>query len=135
MRKKKTGVSVGIQTDAHELLDILKGGGVYSVNDLADEMNRTKERIRRIVSRVRRRFNDGDERFDSWIFSTANGYSIEEKAEHAAFETRLRMRMGMGVIMNGVHPMKTMKRMLPKQFEQLSLEFKPRLITMNKVVK
>jgi len=136
MVKKRDRVKLfNYASDVKDLLDIMQDGGVYTVDQLSDELNRTKERVRRIVKRARDKFNDGNKSVDYWVYSTRGGYTIEEKPEHAMHETRMRMRMGMGVILNGAHVFRTAKRIAARDFGAFQIEHKPKMLTMGRLIK
>jgi len=126
---------VTTNNDMKDLVSILSNGGIFSVDNLSNEMNRTKEYIRRLVAKIRRKFNDGDKEFDAWVFSTKGGYTMDEKPEHAVYEARMRIQMGMGVIMNGAYVIKTMKRIAVNDFNSLMVTYRPQMIQMGKFIK
>lgn len=134
-KSKNRFSGLNMSNDMKELVNVLSRGGVHSVEDLSDEMNRTKERIRIVVQKVRKRFNFGDKEFQTWVYTTAGGYTIEEKPEHMAYESRLRLNMGLGVILNGAHVLNQMKRLALKDFNGMMIEYKPRMLEMGKVIK
>ena len=135
MAKSNKFSGLNMTNDMKEMLVILSRGGIFSKEDLSDEQNRTPERIRCIVSNIRKRFNAGEEGFDTWVYTTAKGYTTDAKPEHMAYEARLRLSMGMGVILNGAYVLKQMRRIALKSFNGMMIEFKPRMIEMGKVIK
>jgi hypothetical protein len=111
-------------SDVEALIGILERGGVVAVDLLAKEMGRQKKEVRSIVREARQQFlNSG--KVEHWIYKAKGGYTIEEKPEHAAYEMRMRMAMGFGVISNGQHVYKTLKKLNFKMFDDVRLTYKP----------
>ena len=116
-----------------ELFGILSDEKVHSSFDLSEELNCSISRVRNLVRTCRQRFNNGDG--DSWIYVTKNGYTISDKPEHVSYEARLRLAMGFGILINGAFVLKQMKRIAQKDFGNLMIEYRPRMIEMGKIVK
>ena len=116
-----------------ELLEILSDDSVHSTLDLADELNCGKNRVRDIVRMCRQRFNNGDG--DTWVYCTRGGYTTSNAKEHVSYESRLRLAMGMGVLINGAFVLKQMRRIAQKDFGSLMIEYRPKMIEMGKLIK
>jgi len=132
---KKEQKRFSYASDVKNLLDIMQDGAIHSAEELADELNRTKDRVRLVVKKARQKFNNGDLDVDCWIYSTRGGYTIDEKPEHVMHEARMRYRMGIGVILNGAHVFSTAKRIAIKDFGTLQIELKPKMLSMGKLIK
>ena len=76
---------------------------------------------------------DGDTEIDSYIFATKGGYTTDNKPEHVMYEARLRMAMGTGVLINGIYVFKTSKKIAAKNFRQLKIEYKPKLLEIGQI--
>ena len=118
---------------AKGLWSILSDNNVHATNDLADELNCSKDKVRAIIQLHRKRFNSGEE--DTWVYLTRGGYTVDGRPEHVAYESRFRLAMGTGVIMNGMYVLKQMKRLAFKEFNGMMLEYKPKMLEMGKVIK
>jgi len=119
--------------DMVELQKILDRGGVWSAKDLSDELNREVLVIRRLIRRLRKAFLSGKN--DRWVFTTKGGYTMDEKPEHVAYESRLRFAMGTGMLLNGVYVFKRCRQIGIREFKGLMVEYKPKMFTINKVLK
>lgn len=129
-KKAKEVKHSDIETDIFEILE--DEGGVHSVVDIADRLNRTPGQVRRAVRRLRRRFNELDEKITQWIFTTKGGYTMDEKPEHALYESRLRLSMGTGVILNGMYAIKTSKRLALSEFNKMMVVYRPKMLMLGK---
>lgn len=118
-----------------ELLDIVGRGGVWSSDEIGKELGKDKAAVRRIVKTLRKKFNEGDKNVDRYIYTTSGGYTIDQKPEHPMYESRMRIQLGAGVIANGIYVFKQAKRLAPAEFRQLLVEYKPKMLTMNKFIR
>lgn len=115
--------------DAEALYDVLekRGDEVLSADALAKELGKTKEVVRSLVAEARRKYRAGDENFPNHIILTRGGWTLDEKAEHVAYETRFRMCMGFGVLANGQPVYKALKKLSYDTFKGLRIEFQPKI--------
>lgn len=118
---------------AKELLAFLSKGGIWNTSELAKELSVDKKKVTNLVQNVRKHFLKGEEGIP-YIFTTGIGYTLEEKPEHTAYETKMRMQHGYGVLMNGVYVFKRCKQIAPKMFEGLSIAFKPKMLTVARLI-
>jgi len=133
MKKTHSKKSRGLVRRASEseaLYNILEGGGIHSVDTLADEMNRSKGEVRRLIAEIRKGCREGSDIFEGHVFTTRGGWTLDQKPEHAAYETRMRFRMGFGCIVNGQPAYKALKKLDYKMFESVRLEFQPKLLAL-----
>jgi len=131
LQKRKNGSVVKRTSEAELLLDTMESGGILSMSVLAEEMDIPRDKVRKAIAQARENFRNGVEGFDRWIYTTKGGYTLEEKAEHAAYETRMRFSMGFGVIANGQHVYKALRKLNFKMFEGMKLEFKPKMLVVD----
>ena len=85
-----------------------------------------------MVHIAREKFLDGTA--DEYIHSTKRGYTINPKPEDMAGEARRRWRMGTSVVINGTPIYKQLKQLYGNRFNTLSVEYKPKLIEMKKLI-
>lgn len=113
------------------LLEIFKRGGVISADDLAVKLNIDVPLIRRLVSSIRKRNRKrGDV---PYIYTTGHGYSTEEKASHVLYEGQMRLRMGVGILANGMPVFKKCKQLAAAQFNKINIELRPKMLLVNKI--
>ena len=110
-------------------------GGVWSSRQLEKSTGYGNSQVRRIIRTLRIKFMDNDEKVRKYIYLTANGYSIEEKAEYMLYETNFRLRLGYGVLYNGRHVLTKCKRLTSKGFNNLMIEYKPKVALLAKLTK
>ncbi len=114
------------------LLVVLEQGGIWTVDNLARELLIDRKKLRLLVASLRRKFMAGHD--VPYIFTTGTGYTIEEKPEHIAFESRMRLRQGYGILLNGIYVFKRYKQLSPKAWDNLYVSFKPRVLPINKLL-
>ena len=132
-KEKRRRLFGSYASDVKNLLDILGDGGVHSSAELADELNRPRERIYAIVKKARDYFNKG--RVDYRVWSTSGGYTTSEKAEHAMYEARKRLSMGMGVLLNGDYVFAKARMLAKKEFNALKITYQPKMLILGKFIK
>lgn len=113
--------------------DDYSGGGIYSSLEIAKELDTSVEEIRKGVRKIRSKFLNGNEEFDRYVYTTKGGYTLDHKPEHVMYEARLRMAMGTGVLINGVYVFKTGKKIATRNFHQLKIEYKPKLLEIGRI--
>jgi DNA-binding winged helix-turn-helix (wHTH) protein len=118
-----------------ELYEILNRGGVSSSDDLSDELGIDKSKVRLLISSLRDRFRSNDESVELWIYTTKGGYTVDEKPEHVMYESRLRLQLGIGAIVNGAHVFKRAKMIASSNYSSMMLEFKPKALIMGSLIK
>ena len=117
-----------------DVYEVLERGGVWGSREIADELNIVANEVRKSVKMLRQMFHNNDTEINRYIFTTKGGYTIDNKPEHAMYEARLRMSMGTGVLINGIYVFKTSKKIGMKHFNQLKVEYKPKLLAIDKLL-
>jgi len=120
---------------AYELIEVLERGGTWSTQELADELNLEKHAIRALVGRVRKSFLEEENSTVPYIYTTKGGFTLEGKPEDVVYESKLRYAIGVGVLVNGVFVFKRCKKISPKQFANLNVTYKPKMLMFNNVIK
>ena len=115
-----------------ELIMVLERGDAFTTSEISDELGVPKQAVRQLVSSIRKRFLDGQEDV-TYIYTTPRGYSLDEKPEDVAYESKLRMQIGFGVLINGSFVFKRCKKIACSQFNALRLEFKPKMLTVKDI--
>ena len=123
--KRETLISV--------VLAILSDGQEHTAKDIASEINREVRDVYVIVNRNRRLFLEG--KCDTRINSCRDGYTLCSAVDVMAHEFRKRLVVGMGTIINGAPCVKVIKRLAPRRFENLMVEYKPQRIRLGELVK
>lgn len=115
-----------------KVLDVFNGGGIYTTRELSKRVGVTEDLIRRLVCSLRKAHRHGAE--VPYIYTTGQGYSTDVRAAHALYEGRMRIRMGVGILTNGMPVFKTCKKLAANQFSQMNMELKPKMIQLNKLL-
>lgn len=119
--------------EQESLIEFLNGAGTATKGDIAKMLGISKLRVGSLVRQIRRKFLEG--KFSTYIYTTKYGYTTNSSLENVVYESRLRMQIGFGVLLNGVYVFKRCKALSSRTFNQLSIEFQPKAITVNKVIK
>ena len=114
------------------VLEVLDKGGVWGSKEMADHLSIEIPKLRDVVRKIRKKFLGGME--VPYIFTAKGGYTVDEKPEYVMYEARLRMALGVGVLLNGVHVFRRGKRIAAKNFSVLRVEYKPRMAELEKVL-
>lgn len=130
----KVKVRFAMSQKAQELVSVLAKGGVWTSEELAKELDITKVKVSRVVRNVRKKFLEG-KTDASYIYTTGQGYSVDEKPEYTAFESKMRLQQGYGILVNGIWVFKRCKLLAPKMFAQLSISYKPKMLTVDKLIR
>jgi predicted small secreted protein len=121
------------QSKVTELLDILKVGGVYTTKELAKELDISQQEVRMLVKQARKQVLGGKD--VPWIYTTGEGYSTDDEKEYAVFESGMRMKIGFGVLVNGIPVFQKCRQIAGKELNQLCIEFRPKLLTIDGILK
>lgn len=122
------------ESDKQRLLEILKRGGTWSTIELSKSLNVEKKQISELVRQLRRSFLENGE-VDVYVYTTKGGYSIDEKPENVIYEAHLRMALGVGILLNGVYVFKRGNNIAHKQFINMNIAYKPKLIELQHIIK
>ena len=116
------------------LLDLLSDNDYHTISEIADHLNRSNAIVAGVVHTVREKFLNG--KVDEYVHSTTRGYTINPKPEDLAGEARHRWKMGTSIVINGTPIYKQLRQISGgSRFNTLSIEYKPKLITMNRLMK
>ena len=122
------------QTLINALLDLLSDNNYHTIQEVSDHLNRSNTIVAGVVHAVREKFLNG--KVDEYVHSTTRGYTINPKPEDLAGEARRRWRMGTSIVINGTPIYKQLKQVSGgDRFNTLSIEYKPRLIEMTRLIK
>ena len=133
--KKKVKTKKSEMSAADSLYEILCRGGVWSSQELGDELGIEKSKARLLIAALRNRFRNSDEEVPDWIYVTRGGYTLDDKPEHVMYEARLRFQLGVGAIVNGSHVFKKAKRIASTNYKQMMLEYKPKALMLGNLIK
>lgn len=117
-----------------EILDILGDGEAYSAAVLAEKVGVPSATVRRVISGLRRKFNNAHNQVKEYVLLTKSGYSIKQSKENLMYEAGFRFRLGCGILYNGRWVFSRCKQLKGKDFNDLKLEFKPKVIEFNNVI-
>lgn len=115
--------------------EILRRAGVHSKGGIEHETGLVSSQIGTVIRSLRQRFLNGSDDVDCYIFTTQHGYSTDDKPEYVAYESRLRVSIGMGTLLNGVYCFKRCRRLNFREYKGIMVKYKTGLIETKKVFK
>lgn len=138
----------------NDLYEILNRGGVWTTVELCKELGfsadfYSRERMRALIGQLRKKFRQSAiDCENQWMFKNEDelapilwagtdfgGYTLIKNASVRAFECRMRAGQSVGVALNGAQAFIDFKKLAPKAFTTLSIDVKPRLLKMNRLIK
>jgi len=120
-------------TKLAELIEILERGGVWKTDELSSEMSVDVDVVRNYVHVIRRKFLDGKD--VPYIYTAAvGGYTLKGSSENVVYESKRRMAMGYGVLINGVFVFKRCRKIASKAFKALNIQYKPKALTVKQLM-
>ena len=115
-----------------ELLTLLEKGRALTVGDLKKRMGIKPTRIMYTVRMLRKKFLDD---YDvPYVFTSPDGYTLDDKISNLAYETKFRFNMGTAIILNGAYVYKRLKQKSLKNFQEVFVEYKPKMLEMKTVM-
>ena len=122
------------ESKKQQLFNVLKNGGYWTVNELSKEIDVAPLQVRELIRQLRKGFLENGT-VDNYIYTTKFGYTIDEKPENVMYEARLRMALGVGTLINGIWVFKKSKSIAHKQFRDLNISYKPKMLTVQNLIK
>ena len=136
-----------------DLYEALHQGGVWTTTELCKVLGfpedfYSRERVRSLIGQLRKKCRQSAIEFDNpwmfqngdrlevllWIGTDFGGYTLIKNASVRAFECRMRAGQSINIALNGAPAFLDLKRLAPKAFATLSIDIKPRLLRMNRLV-
>ncbi len=143
-----------LQGHLHNIYTILSEGGVWSTVELCDQIGFTpdfynRERLRSMIGALRKKFRqscaepdnlwmfNNNNNFEelSWVGTSFAGYTLIKDVSTRAFECKMRSEQSIGIALNGAPAFSDFKKLAPKAFIKMSIETKPKLLTVKKLLK
>lgn len=122
-----------MKSKVQELMETLERGGVFTSEELSKELGIKKTVVNRLVSQARKKFLNGSD--TPYVYTTGHGYTLEEDKLHVIYESGLRLKQGFGILANGVHVFGRAKKIAGPRFDNLKIAFKPKMITVDNILK
>lgn len=116
-----------------ELLSLLKRHDFVPKSQICTTLNISKTRASYMIRKIRKKFLDDYEGVP-YIFISPQGYTVQERVDAMAYETKFRFNMGMGMILNGAYVYKRFKKKSLKGFREIAIEYKPRMLEMKNMM-
>ena len=110
-----------------ELLEILQHGGAHTSKSLCEELGiEDRLEVCRLVRLIRKdHINKGK---SPYIYTTKHGYSLETNASDVIYEANMRLRIGIGTLLNGAPIFMKAKKIASAQLGKLKVQYKPDML-------
>lgn len=137
-----------------DLYDALHQGGSWTTTELCREVGfssdfYSRERVRTLIGLLRKKFRQSAVEYDNpwmfqnggkaeellWVGTDFSGYTLVRNATVRAFECRMRANQSVNIALNGAPAFVDFKRLAPKAFFNMSIDIKPRLLKVDRLVK
>jgi hypothetical protein len=101
--------------------------------EIAKKLNIDLKYVTNIIRSLRNKFRSG--KIDSYIYTTADGYSLDESKRAVVYETNMRLSQMFGMAVNSHFIRHRCKVIALKDFKKLSICYKPKLLALEKELK
>lgn len=116
-----------------ELLTYLEKNSGKTTEELSKHMGIHPSRIGYTIRMLRKKHED---EYDiPYVYTSPDGYTLEEKVSNMAYETKRRLNMGTSIIMNGAYVYKKLKQKSLKGFQQIFVEYRPKMLQLQQTIK
>jgi hypothetical protein len=119
--------------DERNVMQMIEKEGPIRSTKLAEKLNIDLKYVTNLVRNLRRKFNSG--KIDSYIYTTPDGYSLDESKRAVIYETNMRLSQMFGMAVNSHFIRHRCKVIALKDFKKLSIVYKPRLLTLENELK
>ncbi len=130
----KGGKMQELSKKQEEILKFLNEETVIKTTELAKKVDMSTIQLRLAIKQLRKKFLAGEENID-YIYTTKGGYTTRGSKEDVMYESQMRLKLGIGVLVNGVYVFKRCKKIAKTDFSKLNIAYKPKMLTLNNVIK
>lgn len=114
-----------------ECLEILRRGGVHTSKEMGEELGIEPIEVGRLVRKIRKVCLNSSKA--PYVFTTPNGYTLEPKPSDVIFESNMRLKFSVGVIVGGMPCFNKAKKIASSQLATLKAQYKPELIRIGNI--
>lgn len=115
-----------------ECLEILKRGGVHTSTEIGEEIGIKPFLVCKMIGALRKSHLLNGK--TPYIFTTKNGYSLESNSSGVIYEANMRMKMSVGVVLNGLPAFQKAKKIASTQLLGLRAQYKPDFIKIGSLI-
>ena len=115
------------------VLQMIEKEGPIRSTQLAEKLNIDLKHITCIIKDLRRKFRSG--KIDQYIYTTPEGYSLEESKRAVVYETNMRLSQMFGMAVNSHFIRTRCKRIALRDFKKLSVVYQPKLLELKNELK
>lgn len=101
--------------------------------EIARKLNIDLKYITNIIRNLRKKFRSG--KIDQYIYTTPDGYSLDESKRAVVYETNMRLSQMFGMAVNSHFIRNRCKIIALRDFKKLSICYKPKLLQLEKELK
>lgn len=101
--------------------------------EIAKKLNIDLKYVTNIIRSLRNKFRKG--KIDQYVYTTPDGYSLDETKRAVVYETNMRLSQMFGMAVNSHFIRHRCKMIALRDFRKLSLIYKPKLIKLENELK
>jgi hypothetical protein len=131
---EKSASENGISEKQREVYKYIAQGGFWPTSKISKVVALPDDAVRRIVSRLRKKHKAGSKEIGKYIYLARAGYTIEERADVVMHEASFRYKLGMGVLVNGMHVFMRARTVCASSFRNLKLQYTKKKDDLTKVL-
>lgn len=114
------------------VLDILNRGGIHSSKEIGEELDLKPLEISSTIRNIRK--NSISKGKLPYVFTTPHGYTLDPKPSDVIYESNMRLKFSVGVIMGGIPCFNKAKKIASYQLTKLKATYKPSLIRIGNII-
>lgn len=119
--------------DEKNVMKMIEKEGPIRSTQLAMKLNINLKYVTNLVRNLRKKFRSG--KLDQYIYTTPEGYSLDESKRAVVYETNMRLSQMFGMAVNSHFIRTRCKRIALRDFKKLSIVYQPKLLELKNELK
>lgn len=115
------------------VLQLITEHGPIRSTAIAKRLDIDLKYVTNIIKNLRSRFRKG--KFDNYVYTTPEGYSLDESKRAVVYETNMRLSQMFGMAVNSHFIRHRCKVIALRDFKRLSVVYKPKLLELQNELK
>lgn len=119
--------------DEKNVMKMIEKEGPIRSTQLAVKLNIDLKYVTNLIRNLRKKFRSG--KIDQYIYTTPDGYSLDESKRAVVYETNMRLSQMFGMAVNSHFIRTRCKRIALRDFKKLSIVYQPKLLELKHELK
>ena len=115
------------------VLQLITNHAPIRSTEIARKLDIDLKYVTNVIRSLRNKFRSG--KIDSYVYTTPEGYSLDESKRAVVYETNMRLSQMFGMAVNSHFIRHRCKLIALKDFKRLSICYKPKLIELQNELK